>query len=344
MDPDVDARTVLKTWLHHRLTEGDRPKEEWRSFLESAWEHLLTTRVRDLIEPRTAKSAADDLLDTTLIAEISGTLTAAVAPVMMAEMRADDQPLGRLLPEEARDRVEEAMGRPGLVQADWVRAAFRGETAEAVLNDALYRALTDFLTGLPRVLSRVSPLGRFAALRGAGVMAERTIKDLGGRLEPEIRSFLSDNTGPMLARAAEFAVSRIDDPASLELRVTLVRFILAASPSSFLEALDDELAADIVSIAELTARHVPVMPQVRGQAHAWIDRMMESAGDKTLGEALHIMGAEARPRFDALAAASWPALTTLLQSPQARTWIDNLVDELVEEYDRVKPESPEPGG
>lgn len=342
MDPDVDAHVALKRWLHRRLTEGDRPREEWRRFLESTWDHLLATPIRTLIDPDPVKAAADELLDTTLIAEISGTLAAAVAPALMAELRADDRPLGRFLPEKARDKLQEAMGRPGLVHPDWVRAVFRGETAEAVLNDALYRTLTDFSAGLPRALSRLTPIGRFAPLRGAGVIAGRTIKDLGTRLEPEIRSFLSDNTGPMLARAAEFAVSRLDDPASLELRVSFVSFMLSASPSGFLEALDDELIADITMIAELTARHVPAMPEIREAVHASIDRMMESSGDKTLGEALHIMGAEARPPFAALAEASWPLLTHVLQGPQARSWMDTLVDELVEEHERVQQAEPEP--
>lgn len=336
MEPEVDERVALKRWLHRRLTEGERPKEEWRRFLESTWEHLLATPVCALIDPNTAKAAADQLMDTELISEISGTIAAAVAPVVMAELRADDRPLGRFLPQEAQAKLKEAVARPGLVHPDWIRAVFRGDAAEAVLNDALYRALSDFSTLLPRLLLRLSPMGRFAALRGAGVLAERMIEDLGNRIEPEIRSFLSDNTGPMLARAAEFAVSRLDDPASMEFRARFVSFVLSKSPARLLEAVDDESIADIEMIAELTARHVPTMPEIREDIHAWIDRIMDYAGDKKLGEALHIMGTEARPPFGALAEATWPALTTILHSSQAHVWMDSLLDELIEEYDRVK--------
>ena len=179
-------------------------------------------------------------------------------------------------------------------------------------------------------------MGRFAGLRGAGALAERTIKDLGTLIEPEIRSFLSDNTGRMLARAGEFAVSRLDDPASIEFRASFVSFVLSKSPARFLEAVDDELIADIGIIAELTARHVPAMPEIREDVHAWIDRIMDYAGDKTLGEALHIMGTDGRPPFGALAEATWPALTTILHSPPAHIWMDTLLDELVEEHDRLK--------
>lgn len=339
MEAEVDERVALKHWLHRRLTEGDRSREEWRRFLESTWELLLGTPVTALIDPDAAKAAADQLMDTELISEISGTLAAAAAPVVIAELRADDRPLGRFLPQDARLKLEQAIARPGLVHPDWIRAAFRGEEAEAVLNDALYRALTDFSTLLPRVLLRFSPIGRFAALRGAGALAERTIKDLGTLIEPEIRSFLSDNTRPMLARAAELAVSRLDDPASVEFRASFVRFVLSQSPGHFLEAVDEEFTSEIAMIAELTARYVPTLPEIREDVHHWIDRIIESAGDRTLGEALHIMGTEARPSFGGLAEATWPALTTMLDSPRAHRWIDSLVDELVDEYDRVHREA-----
>ena len=58
--------------------------------------------------------------------------------------------------------------------------------------------------------------------------------------------------------------------------------MLSKSPASLLEAVDDELIADIGIIAELTARHVPTMPEIREDVHAWIDRVMDYAGDKKL--------------------------------------------------------------
>jgi hypothetical protein len=36
-----------------------------------------------------------------------------------------------------------------------------------------------------------------------------------------------------------------------------------------------------------------------------------------------------------LAEATWPAFTTLLDSPQAQHWMDTLLDELIDEYERI---------
>jgi hypothetical protein len=36
-----------------------------------------------------------------------------------------------------------------------------------------------------------------------------------------------------------------------------------------------------------------------------------------------------------LAEATWPAFTALLSSPQVQHWMDTLLDELIDEYERL---------
>jgi len=42
-----------------------------------------------------------------------------------------------------------------------------------------------------------------------------------------------------------------------------------------------------------------------------------------------------RPPLDALAEATWPAFTTLLEGPQAQLWMDTLLDESIDEHERL---------
>ena len=317
------------------MTEGERPKEEWRQLWAATWEHLLRTPVHDLIDADEAKALADRLVDPALVTELSAPIVANVSRVVIAELRKDEQPVGRFLPPEAQDKLQEALARPGLVHPDWVRAMFSGEAAEAVLNDALYRALKDFSTLLPRLLVKISPMGRFGVLGGAGALVEKLIEELEKLIEPEIKSFLADSTERVLERAAEFTIAKIDDPASIEFRATFVRFMLSQSPAFFLEAADDELIDDMGAVVEMTARHLAETPETREGIREWIDRAMDYFAGKTLGEALEIDGSRARPPIDALADATWPAFTTVLASPQAQTWIDTLLDELIDEYERI---------
>jgi hypothetical protein len=317
------------------MTEGERPKEEWRQLWAATWEHLLRTPVHDLIDADEAKTLADRLVDPALVTELSAPIVANVSQVVIAELRKDEQPVGRFLPPEAQDKLQEALARPGLVHPDWVRAMFRGEAAEAVLNDALYRALKDFSTLLPRLLVKISPMGRFGVLGGAGALVEKLIEELEKLIEPEIKSFLADSTERVLERAAEFTIAKIDDPASIEFRATFVRFMLSKSPAFFLEAADDELIGDMGAVVEMTARHLAETPETREGIREWIDRAMDYFAGKTLGEALEIDGSRARPPIDALADATWPAFTTVLASPQAQAWMDTLLEELIDEYERI---------
>jgi hypothetical protein len=204
------------------MTEGERPKEEWRQLWEATWDHLLGTPVHDLIDANTAKALADRLVDPALVTELSRPVVANVSQVVIAELRKDERPVARFLPPEAQDKLQEALARPGLVHPDWVLAMFKGEAAEAVLNDALYRALKDFSTLLPRLLVKISPMGRLGMLGSAGALAEKLIVELEKLIEPEIKSFLADSTERVLERAAEFTIAKIDDPASIEFRATFV--------------------------------------------------------------------------------------------------------------------------
>jgi hypothetical protein len=317
------------------MTEGERPKEEWRQLWEATWDHLLMTPVGDLVDASTAKAVADRLVDPELITELARPIVATVAPVVIAELREDQQPVDRLLPPEAQEKLQGALARPGLVHPDWVRAMFRGEAAEAVLNDALYRALKDFSTLLPRLLVKVSPVGRFGMLGSAGAFAEKLIVELEKLIEPEIKSFLANSTERILERAAEFTIAKIDDPASIEFRATFVNFMLSKSPSFFLEAANDELIGDMGAVVEITARHLAETPEMQAGIHGWIDRVMNYSADKTLGEVLQIDGSGARPPIDALADVTWPAFTNVLGSPQARAWMDRLLDELIDEYEKA---------
>jgi hypothetical protein len=332
---DIERRAALKAWLRRRLIEGERPREEWRQLLEATWDHVLATPLRELIHEDSAKALADALIDGAWLTELARPTVVNVARAVIAELREDQAPIDHFLPAEAQERLDAVLARPGLVHPDWVRAMFRGEAAEAVLNDALYRALKDFSTLLPRLMVKVSPVGRFGMLGSAGMFAEKLIEELEKRIEPEIRSFLAESSDRILQRAGEFTISKIDDPASIEFRTNFVRFVLAKSPAFFLEATDDELVADIGTIVELSARHVAEMPELLAEVHHWIDRGFGHAAGKTLAEALEIESMEIHPPIGAIADATWPAFIVVLGSPQAQAWTDRLVDELFDEYERI---------
>ncbi len=329
-----EKRAALKRWLRDRLTRDERAREDWHQLWEATWDHLLLMPVHDLIDENTAKALVDRLLDPEVVTELSRPIAVNVARALIAELRKDRQPVERFTPQEARDRLQAALARPGLVHPDWVHATLRGEAVEAVLNDALYRALRDFSTLIPRIMVKMPLMRRFSVLGSAGALAEKLIGEVEKFVEPEIRSFLSDSTGRVLESAAEFTIAKIDDPAQIEFRATFIDFVLSRSPAFLLQSADDELIEEMGAAAELTARHIANAPETREAMRGWIDRVMDYCADKTLGEALELGDSGARPPIDSLADATWPAFMTIVAGPGVQSWVDELVDELIDEFER----------
>lgn len=335
MSHPSDTHAALKRWLRNRFTEGERPKEEWRRAFGASWEHLLGTRVRDLIDADAANDLVLRLADPELITELFRPVVESVVRAAIFELAQDEEPLEHFVPSEAQQRLRLILAKPGLVHPDWIRNTFRGEAAEAVVSDAVYRALMDFSTLLPRLMVRISPLGRWGVVGGAGVMMARLIKELERLIEPEIRAFVAEGTERILSRAAEFTIARIDDPASIEFRTSLAAFILAKSPAFYLQPVDEELIAEIGDYAEETARHIVQMPEIRERAHAWVEGALDRAADETLAELLQISSTGPRLPMGAMADTSWPAFKTMINSPAVVRWMDQILDELLEEYERA---------
>jgi hypothetical protein len=326
----ADERTRAKQWLRARLTEGDRPRQEWRELWAAGWEHLIRMPVEELVDRRALADLADRLADSQLLVEVPGPLLHRVVRAAIESLRANDEPVQRLMPDEARQRLREAVARPGLVHPDWVRATLRGEAVEAVLNDLLYQVLKDFSTLIPRMMTKMPTIGRFSLIGGAGALAERLIREVEKMVEPEIRAFLADSTGRVLESAAEFTIARIDDPAQLEFRATFVDFVLSRSPAFLLLNVDEPLTEDLELAVGATLRHLSEDPEARATLRDWIERGMQYCEGKTVAEVLELDEGSPAPPVDALADASWPAFRSLIESAYAQGWLDGLVDELLD--------------
>ena len=330
MKTSVDDRNRAKSWLRARLTEGERPREEWRALWAATWEELLRTPVDDLLDARSTGELVERLIETSFVVDAAGPLLAKVQRAAIDSLRRDATPLDRRMPAEARERLHRAVAKPGLVHPDWVRAVLRGEAIESILNETLYGVLKDFSTLIPRIMTRMPSIGRFSLIGGAGALAERLIREVEKLVEPEIRAFLADGTGRVLESAADFTVERIDDPIQLEFRATFVDFVLSRSPEFLLASLDESSIDELEQVAVETLRHLSEDDEARTLLRGWVERGIESCAGMSVGEVLEIDASEPSPPTDALADATWPAFRSLLEGPHARDWLDSLVDELLD--------------
>ncbi len=324
-----DKHAPLVDWLVDRLT-NEGAAEEWRAHLESSWTALVERPLRVLLPPDEVKALVSVYLTEDRLVEIVRAIAGAGLTASVAEMRKDDQPVGRWVPDVARQRIDATLARPGLVDESWVRTVVAEQAVEDVLSDALYRSLRDFSTIIPRLVLKALPTGRFAKLGGAASLGQKLADEIERIIEPEIKKFISTGSAKALERAADFAVERVDAPSSVELRRHVVAFILSKSPRFHAQSVDEAMLEDLEAVSDAIAREVAKDPETEARVFGFIDQLAEAHGDRPTSEVLSDLGVSTTPSFEELARATWPLISEAVATPDVRVWLGGLVDELLE--------------
>lgn len=331
-----DAGHPTGAWLRERLT-GPQGRKDWDRLVESSWEQIVETPLRELVPPEEAQALADAYLQGDRLEELVRPVVEAVLPRVIRAYRDDTAPVGRWVPDSARGAIERMVSRPGLVHEDWIRALFKQRVVEAVMADALYRGIRDFSTIMPRLMLSLMPTNRFAKLGGAGAIGKRVVEELERRIEPEIKTFLEGGTKRALVRAADFAVEHRDDDAALAFRRNVVQFVLSKSPRFHVHAITDEMLEELGPIARKVAKHVASREETRTLVEQAIAEVDRDFGGKAVGDVLREIGIEETPDLKAWAAVTWPGLVRCIESPGVKAWMDELVVELLKAHDENLP-------
>jgi hypothetical protein len=336
---DADHAGALKAFLRDRLT-GQAMRKDWRRIVESAWSRLLETQIQQVVPEQAVLALIDAYLQPERFADLVRPGIRLVVPLVVAQMRADKRPLGRRIPDDAKAAIQRLASERGLLHEDWVRALFRQEAVEAVMNDALYRGIRDFSTIMPRIFLGLLPTSRLPGFGGAGAIGKRMLDELEKRIEPEIKSFLTGGTQRALARAAEFAVQHIEDPSSVSLRKNMIDFALSKSAAFHVQALTDKRLTSLEPIVESIAQHVAKDEESRRIARDIFQSLAKQFDQCNVRDVLEKIGVTSTPDFDAWAEATWPAIQIYLEAPDVSAWLDSLVDELLQEHDRLSQPAP----
>ena len=143
-------------------------------------------------------------------------------------------------------------------------------------------------------------------------------------------AFLADGTGRVLENAAEFTITRLDEPEQREFRATFLDFVLSRSPSFLLASVDEPLVEDLEFAVRETLRDLSASREAREALLDWIEHGIASSEGQTVGALLEIDEGSPVPPTDALADASWPLFLSLVENDFVSRWLDGLVDELVD--------------
>lgn len=129
----------------------------------------------------------------------------------------------------------------------------------------------------------------------------------------------------------QLTIEKADEPKSISVRKRIVAWVLeqelagmALGADAETVALGQEIALDVLG-AELGRE------ASRARYRAMLEEAITSRRERTVGEVLAELGVSVTPDFEALAAASWPAVRSALSSPTAKAWFASVIAEFYDQ-------------
>jgi hypothetical protein len=319
------------TYLAERLT-GDSARSDFIHSFANAYDHVLSQKIRDLVDPNALASVLTDVVTHDAVRGLAAPVVREVHRRTIASLKTDEAKLGEYVTKEAREAIDALLARPDLLPEDLVRRVFDDDATEEVLRDVLYDALVEFNDsvnpffaewGLPGLLKRFMPIGSGTLLKSIGAVRAEFDK----RLEPEIRKFLLAFMRKSKSKIADLVVSKGADPKFVSLRKSVAGYFYERTLSELTATVDDDARDHVDTAAEEIALEVLRRDQPRERLAAELARFVEERGDATLGEWLSSIGAVGRPELERIAELLWPHVKLLLESPPARAFYERVTCE-----------------
>ncbi len=304
---------------------------EWRTQVAAAYDTLLAARVGQVVDAGALADALDAALTGEAVERAARPLARHLLPIVLRELRAERGTVRERVPVPAQRRLDAFMARPGLVPERLLLEIVDQDAIDEIMRDVLYDGFKEFSEkvnpftaewGIPSLLKRMSVLG------GAMSKGVETVKaEFDRRLEPEIRRFLAGFSRRGLHRLVEVTIARADQPTSIAFRKHLVAWVLDQEIAELAREADEETLALGREIGFDIAAAELGRADGRSRRRALIAATVAAAKDLTVGEALAALGVTLRVETDALAAASWPVVQTVLGSAPVTGWLEKVVGE-----------------
>lgn len=322
-------RTAHVAFLAERLTD-ERARGDFVRSLESAYEHILSRPIRELVEPRPLVEGLASALTAETVRGHLAPIAREVHRRVLASLRREDEALlGDYVPEDARRAIDELLARADLVPEALIRRVFDAEITEELMRDVIYDALVEFNEsvnpffaewGLPALIKRFMPIGSGTVLKSMSAVRAEFDK----RLEPEIRKFLLGFSRSSKAKIADFFIARAADPKLVALRRSVVSFFYAETLAQLTASIDDDARMEIDDAAEAIVLEVLGRDRPRERLASELEAFLDEHGDEPLGAWLSRIGVTTKPELERLAEVAWPFVKLALESPPARAFWERI--------------------
>jgi hypothetical protein len=289
---------------------------EHQALLDAAFDFLCERRAGEFVEVDRLVAALDEAATEPRVAQALARWSAPSRARLLARLKASGLKLGVWLPEAARDRLAEILGRPVRLPralADEAVASARvRETVKAVLQETLSRFIAKAIAATPGG----------AGLKGVLGLGARAAGGLFGALGEEVQRLLQDRMREFLDTGVQLVQKRLAEKLASAETAELIGRQARKTFLQLLERREAEVAnyAERVPWAELDALvpaiavHNLARAELREALKAELSATLADLSTQTLGELLDAFGLRARAR-DAFHKHGGELLRAFLASP-----------------------------
>ncbi len=325
---DLKARHIA--FLEARLV-SEAAERDFAANMETMRDALLSLKLGEIAPPDVVKGALLRIVTSETVDLALRPLVEEIGDAMLAELRADGRTVNECITPPTRKKIDQLLGRPGLVPERFLREMAEQEAVDELMRDVLYDALKEFSEkvnpffaewGLPALLKKLSPFGF-----GVGKGLDSLRADFDRRLEPEIRKFLQGFSKKSLRRMVEYVIAHGDEARFVAVRKHMAAWLLEQRLSELSRSADAEALALSREIALDVAAAELANENERGRLFGLLEQAIDKRKDRTLREVLDELGIRALPDPSALAALLWPLVRAALTTDVARAYFCRVVSE-----------------
>ncbi len=315
-------------YLSEHLVD-DRARADFQRSLARYYEHVLTLKVKDVVDPAAIVAGIVGFLDEETVRKHFAPIAIELHRRVVAALGKEDGKLGDYVTQAARDAIDAALARPDVLPEDLVRRVLEDEATDDVMHDVLYDALVEFNDsvnpffadwGLPGLLKRFMPIGSGTVLKSLGAVRAEFDK----RLEPEIRKFLLKATRKSKKKTADLMVAKLNDPKLIALRKSIALWAYDETLKASAARMDDGARKNIDRAVTEIVVEILKKDRPRERLKAELEELVTAHGDGTVGDWLTAIGVTKHPDMEKLAEHVWPYVKLVLESPPARAFYERI--------------------
>jgi len=148
---------------------------------------------------------------------------------------------------------------------------------------------------------------------------------------------LASGSQKAIRRACDFTIEQADSETSIQMRRNLIRFAAERSLSFHFSVLNkrDFEALLVENVNYLHKIHEN--PRLNNFISQGISKLYQSNQSSSVADLLGAFTLELGQYIDVFSDLSWPILKNTLDSEEIQTWLDGLVDELLDQYEGSNP-------